>query len=936
MHLNRKSVITIMMILIAILASSVSVQAFSAQNSKTENVIRIGVMERDNYAQSDKDGSPCGTAVEFLYALSAYADIYVAVIPISDASSMFASLKNGTVDTLMDVVKTDERQKQYLFSDFPTGEYSLSVYVPLDSMRNYAGISELDNMTVGVEKESCSSDMLPAYFRQHGISVKCEEYPDIKSINKAIDSGMIDAGVYATAVSSEYKTLLQLPPVFSYFVFRSGNPALKTRLDYAISQFSMQNPGFNQNSGGLYPLSDNQQMPVYSVEEKNYIASHPVTTVAVLRHDEPYFSIDQSGKYIGILPDYYQILSLQSGLHFKFKVYDNQTEANAAVKNKEADILSVFSSGPVAAHELGYRLTSSYGTSIAVLISKTGTSQKDIKKIACKGRNANIIQKGLDPATISKLVTYDTSYECFDALRKGNVDAIISGLPGATWTVNQADSSAYTISAISTIELRFCGALNFSNNILWSILNKAIAVSNYSFNSIVTRNTLAENTWSTFITRIPSSMLTLYTVFMLLTVIVLISAIFSLIRRQKERTQILRSQVENERKSLQLASMEKSVEERNRFFSNISHDMRTPLNAIIGFADLAGQKTVSSEVQDYLIKIRQSGNLLLDLINDTLTLSKISSKKLFLCPAPVSAWELVDEVETPIRKSAEEKHITFIVDKPPRDRIILVDKLNLQKIFLNLLSNAVKYTPSGGTVEFRLHYVRSADPDPDTIVTIKDNGIGISEAFLPHIYEPFEQEHQNGSYPSGTGLGLSIVKQLVDFMQGDIQVTSVLQKGTTFTLKFHFAETNAIPETLSIPDAKVPVCFEGKKLLLCEDNQLNTEVACEMLKLYGFKLDTAANGNEGLQLFEKSSPYYYAAILMDLRMPVMDGYEATASIRLLQRPDAKTIPIIAMTADAFDEDIQNCLKSGMNAHISKPINPEILKKTLLKWIRYTD
>ena len=293
---------------------------------------------------------------------------------------MFASLKNGTVDALLDVVKTDERQKQYLFSDFPTGEYSLSVYVPLDSMRNYADISGLDNMTVGVEKESCSSDMLPAYFRQHGISVKCKEYPDIKSINEAIDSGMIDAGVYATAAASDYKTILQLPPVFSYFVLRSENPALKTRLDYAISQFSLQNPGFNQNSGNLYPLSGNQQKPVYSVEEKKYISSHPVTTVAVLRHDEPYFSIDKSGKYIGILPDYYQILSLQSGLHFKFKVYNTQAEANAAVKNKEADILSVFSSGPVAAHELGYRLTSSYGTSIAVLISKTGTSQKDIKK----------------------------------------------------------------------------------------------------------------------------------------------------------------------------------------------------------------------------------------------------------------------------------------------------------------------------------------------------------------------------------------------------------------------------------------------------------------------------------------------------------------------------------------------------------------------------
>lgn len=186
---------------------------------------------------------------------------------------------------------------------------------------------------------------------------------------------------------------LPSPQLFCISFWKSG---LKTRLDYAISQFSMQNPGFNQNSGNLYPISGNHQMLPYSVEEKKYIASHPVTTVAVLRHDEPYFSIDQSGKYIGILPDYYQILSLQSGLHFKFKVYDNQTEANAAVKNKEADILSVFSSGPVAAHEplspdiflWHIHCRSDF---------QTGTSQKDIKKIACKGRNANIIQKGLDP-----------------------------------------------------------------------------------------------------------------------------------------------------------------------------------------------------------------------------------------------------------------------------------------------------------------------------------------------------------------------------------------------------------------------------------------------------------------------------------------------------------------------------------------------------------
>ncbi len=936
MRSNRKSVTAFLMILVIILTSPIPVHAFSPQRSGAENAIRIGVVKQDNYAQLDKNGTLCGTAVEFLYELSEYANVNIDIIPVSDTQSMFTSLENGTVDVLMDMVKTDERQQQYLFSNFPTGEYSLSVYAPLDSSRNYGDISGLDEISLGVEKESCSQDMLTAYFRQYGIVVKCREYPDINAINKAIDNGEVDAGVYSSALASDYKTILQIPPVFSYFIFRSENLALKNELDSAICIYSLQNPFSQKNPGTSYSASDNLQIPAYSTAEKSYISSHPVATVAVLRHDEPYFSVDKKGKYVGILPDYYQILSLQTGLHFNFKIYNNQAEANAAVKNGDADILSVFSSGPVAAHELDFRLTSPYGTSIAVLISKTGTSQKSIKKIACKGRNIDIIQKGLDPATASKLVTYNTSSDCFNALKKGDVDAIISGLPGATWTINQADSSAYTISAISTIEMHFCGALNFSNSTLWSILNKAIVVSNYSFDSIVTRNTLAEDNWSTFITRIPSSMLTVYALFMLLTIMILILAIFSLIRRQKERTQILQSQVENERKSIQLASMEKNVEERNRFFSNISHDMRTPLNAIIGFADLASQKAISSEAQEYLIKIRQSGNLLLDLINDTLTLSKISSKKLFLCLAPASAWELVDEIETPIRKNAEEKHITFIVDKPPYNRIILVDKLNLQKIFLNLLSNAVKYTPCGGTVEFRLSYTFSDDSDPDTIVTIKDNGIGISETFLPHIYEPFEQEHQNGSSTSGTGLGLSIVKQLVDFMQGDIQVTSKLHEGTTFTLKFHFTEMDAIPETAPVTDAGNFVHYSDQKLLLCEDNQLNTEVACEILKLYGFELDTAVNGQEGLRLFEASSPYYYAAILMDLRMPVMDGYETTARIRSLQRPDAMTIPIIAMTADAFEEDIRSCLKSGMNAHISKPIDPDILKTTLYKWIKMTE
>ena len=337
----------------------------------------------------------------------------------------------------------------------------------------------------------------------------------------------------------------------------------------------------------------------------------------------------------------------------------------------------------------------------------------------------------------------------------------------------------------------------------------------------------------------------------------------------------------------------------------------------------------------YLGKAEASSKLLLELINDTLTVSKLSSGKLNLQPQPCRAAELLEAVAVPVREAAESKKINFQVDiSKVRDQMVYADVLNIEKIFLNLLTNAVRYTPAGG------HIWYSALQEPDDgeflnyLVTVRDDGIGISDAFKPHLFEPFAQEKRSGYESIGTGLGLSIVKQLTTLMGGSIEVKSRVGEGTAFAVRLHLKRA---PDAAVQPEPKISAAdfasLAGSKILLCEDNELNREIAVALICDKGLEAVSAANGKLGLEIFAASAENEFAAILMDVRMPVMGGLEATREIRNLSRPDAKTVLIIAMTADAFADDVQKCLAAGMNEHVAKPIDPEQFYQTLLKTMR---
>jgi CheY-like chemotaxis protein/two-component sensor histidine kinase len=384
------------------------------------------------------------------------------------------------------------------------------------------------------------------------------------------------------------------------------------------------------------------------------------------------------------------------------------------------------------------------------------------------------------------------------------------------------------------------------------------------------------------------------------------------------------------RRSMELNAEEMANKESNAFFSNISHDMRTPLNAVIGFAGLAEKENSIEKKNEYLHKIEISGKLLLDLINDTLTISKTRSKNFELHLKPVRAREMFEAIITPVKAAAARKNITFTVDYAnSADRVIMADSLNVKKILLNLLSNAIKFTPEGGHVSVRIFNDPPAGDDPDSLLVVSDDGIGISPDFLPHLFQPFKQELRNGYEAVGTGLGLSIVKQLVDKMGGTIDVKSEVGKGTTFTVRLHFEKATNTGDLIAAEEI-TQINLQGRKVLLCEDNALNREIAVALLENKGVDVVCAENGQVGVSTFAESARDEYDAVLMDVRMPVMDGIEASKAIRCLERPDAKTVPIIAMTADAFEDDIKKCMDAGMDGHLAKPIDPDNLYLTLTR------
>ena len=413
----------------------------------------------------------------------------------------------------------------------------------------------------------------------------------------------------------------------------------------------------------------------------------------------------------------------------------------------------------------------------------------------------------------------------------------------------------------------------------------------------------------------------------------LIATVFYLTSSKKHRERQYEAELEKSAEQAKNAN-----EAKTRFLFNMSHDIRTPMNAIVGFSDLL-EKNLQNEkkAKEYLGKIQSSSNLLLMIINQVLEMARIESGTAVLQLKAEDMDALFHRVNTVFEEDIRKKNLQYHTVLDVRHHYAVCDQTKLQEIMLNIISNAIKYTPEGHSIHVEVHEAVSENPSKIRyIFSCEDTGIGISEEYLPHIYEEFSREHTSTENKvPGTGLGLSIIRSMIELMGGSIQVESRQGIGTKFTvdLSFDMASKEEVYGSRNAIKTSAIHTIKGKRILIAEDNELNAEIAKTVLEDVGALVTRVEDGQQAVELFKEKPAGTFDAILMDLMMPVMDGYTATREIRSLERSDSKTIPIIAMTANAFQEDAEKCIAVGMNAHLAKPLDIEKVMITICRLVK---
>lgn len=902
---------------LAILSAVMPAPAFAADSDQQVKTVRVGWLVNNKGFQEGMPGERLsGWGYEYLQTLSYYTKGWQYEYVIGTFSELMDMLEAGEIDLMPNISYSAEREQKLLFSSNPEGTERYYIYAKPDRDDLAKGDPQaLQGLTIGCNAGVMQTIVGQQWLADQGVTCTYKEIDTGGALFEALSDGEVDAIIMNDTISSpDASPMFYVGSSDYYFAVPKSRPDLMNDINAAMTAIARVNPRYNDEVKSSYSAQNSGSSSLTGPEASWLKANGNTITLGYLVNQLPYCTQNDDGEMEGSLTSLATTLHDKFGITVKTVAFSNNEKMVEALSDGTIDAALPFFRDYWLAEQKGVAQSNSMGTVSLTAIHVSNDPDSDLKDIACT-ENAIINRFELESLFPDATVTeYPNKDEALNALRVGKARCII--VPS---TRLETIRDTYDIEDFETQELTNTAELSCmiprGKPELLGIINKGIIHAGESLSASSyspTSYSAQESDTFQFVYRNRTAIATVI-ICMLLTGIAIL--VWSLQRAQEAR------------QKADAANAAKTA-----FLTRMSHDIRTPLNGILGLIEIEELKEGDMQVaRESRAKARVAANHLLSLINDILEMGRIEERKVTLDHESFILKELCDDALVLCKLRASDRGITMLDTSEPYvvDQYMIGSPTHIRQILVNLLDNSIKYNKRGGTVTFSSTIKPLDDEHAVFCFSVSDTGIGMTPEFLTRIYEPFAQEGDDArSKFQGTGIGMSIVKSLLDMMGGTIEISSEVGAGSTFNVQIPL-DIDKNPRARECADEQTCNCsLAGMSVLLAEDNELNAEIAQTLLESEGIVVTRAANGNEAVDLYVGHPAGSFDAILMDIMMPGMDGYEATRAIRLSEKSDAADIPIIALTANAFAEDAQAAHDAGMNAHLPKPLDLNKLKNML--------
>lgn len=909
----------LMIILVVCLSTTLWVPPATFAAETQTRTVKVGYYEDGDYMSINQQGEYVGFNIEFLQELAKQTDLQFEFVDAVSWSAAYEMLANGEIDLLPSVYHTQEREKEMQFVTLPMCNIYTTLNVRMDDARyDYEDFAAFEGMRVGIIRGGVDGENFKAFCKEHNVTPEIFEYDETEELLTALEENALD-GVAITHLgkNSSFRSVAQFAPSPLYFAVAMDEPELLSELNRAMNQILLSNPSYETDLYNKYLAPSQNQKPVFTKEELQYLQeSKPV----VVSYDPDFSPLsyrdEKSGEFQGVSADVFDFIRANSGIEFRFEEHP-QSEGLELLRQGKIDALCHSDGDYLWDRRNNIKSTLYYLSMPTTMITRYGSDEIETLALTEGYLLSETVEKD-NPGLEARY--YRTVEECLEAVRSGEADATYVNTPVASLLLDKADYGNMNRAILSSyISKMRIGISASADARLFSIIDKCIQyLPEEQVDAFLVTNSKVSN---------PVTLRTLLysNPFMVVGasvgIILLLSVIVVLFGYSRMRAKVMRAE---------LRKAEETSRAKSDFLSRMSHEIRTPMNAIIGLTNLARMSgEATPKVAQDLEKIDSSAKFLLSLLGDILDMSKIESEKMVIEDKPFDLKQLISELSGIFEVQTDDRGVLLETVCRLQENLYIGDKMRLQQVLTNLLSNACKFTDRGGRIRLLVEEHSRTAKDATLYFSVKDTGIGIKKEDLERIFHAFEQAEGSNLRTPGTGLGLAISSNLVRLMGGKLLVESNPGAGSefTFTLTLPICQ-EALPGTVEKSDSEMESWLDGLRILLAEDNDLNAKIAVELLRAKGMVVDRAQDGQQAVELFAKSSEGFYDIVLMDVNMPIKDGLTATREIRALDRPDAAAVPIIAMTANTFQEDRDRACECGMNGFLPKPFDVLQLYQTL--------